>query len=80
MDGGLQLALLWTGHVLGGNSLPTSVGTYQDYGSAIASGPIRAVLHGTIVGKTKTVSDITFTDANGQVVADLMGVETHLLS
>lgn len=78
MDGGLQLALLWAKRMLGGSSLPTAVGRYQGTGE-IPSGAIHAVLTGRVVGKSKTVSDIVFTNSEGRPIARLEGVETHLL-
>lgn len=78
MDGGLQLALLWAKRMLGGSSLPTAVGRYQGTGE-LPSGPIRAVLKGRVVGKSKTVSDIVFSSPDGHTIARLEGVETHLL-
>jgi acyl transferase domain-containing protein len=78
MDGGLQLALLWAQHVLGGQTLPTAVGAYHHYAEGPATGPLQVVLRGRTVGSNKTVSDIEFT-AGGEVVAALEGVETHLL-
>jgi hypothetical protein len=80
MDGGLQMALLWSKHVLGGKSLPTRVGQLKLYGSGPSTGPIQAVLQGREVSGSKTVSDIVFTSESGEVVAELEGVETHKLS
>ena len=40
-DGGLQLALLWSKHVLGGATLPTAVGALKTYVDGPASGPSR---------------------------------------
>ena len=79
MDGGLQLALLWAQHVLGGQTLPTKVGAYHHYAEGPAVGPLKCVLRGRTVGSDKTVSDIEFTAVGGEVVAMLEGVETHLL-
>lgn len=82
VDGGLQLALLWSRHVLGGRSLPTHVSDYRDYrayeGNG-APGPLRCVLRGRTVGRSKTVSDVIFAHEDGRVAFELRGVETHLL-
>ncbi|MEC9072045.1 MAG: KR domain-containing protein, partial [Myxococcota bacterium] len=79
LDGGLQLALLWTDHVLGGRSLPTSVKAYNAYQDAVPTGPVRCTLRGRIKGKSCTACDITFTTDDGSLVAELLGVETHRL-
>nr|MBA2321509.1 SDR family oxidoreductase [Deltaproteobacteria bacterium] len=73
VDGGLQMALLWTQHVLGGASLPMGVGGWHVYGVP-APGPLKAVLRGSSVGRDKTVSDVSFVDSSGTVVAELRGV------
>ena len=78
LDGGLQLALLWTRHRLGGASLPMGVASYRRHHAGPVSGPIHATLRGEAVGKDKAVSDIVFTDASGRVVAELRGVTTIL--
>jgi hypothetical protein len=78
MDGGLQLALLWTKHMLGGASLPTAVGRYEGTGELL-DGPIRATLTGRVVGGSKALTDIVFETPDGRAVARLEGVETHLL-
>ncbi|MCB9744327.1 MAG: polyketide synthase dehydratase domain-containing protein [Alphaproteobacteria bacterium] len=79
LDGGLQLALLWTREVLGGDSLPTSVAAYEAYAEGVPEGPVRAELSRRQVHDKRTVSDIRFTGADGRLLAALLGVETHLL-
>jgi hypothetical protein len=78
LDGGLQLALLWSARVLGGASLPMGVGSFLTYADGPTNGPLRAVLKGTKRGRDKTVADITFTDESGAVVHELKGVEAIL--
>ncbi|MFT7646937.1 MAG: acyl transferase domain-containing protein/3-hydroxymyristoyl [Candidatus Poriferisodalaceae bacterium] len=82
LDGGLQLALLWTGHVLGGPSLPTSIGSFVPHTKS-ASGLYRADLHAITATKNKVVTDIAFYDASSPDVTspmfELRRVETHLL-
>jgi len=64
-DGGLQLALLWCKRVLGGAS------------------PNLGAIHCTLTGQSakgsKSVSDIAFRDAAGKLLAEFIGIETHLL-
>jgi hypothetical protein len=78
MDGGLQLALLWSKHVLGGAVLPMSMGEYRSYRDGLTEGPMQGVVHGRKIHDQRTVCDIAFSDATGQVVAEIIGVETVL--
>jgi hypothetical protein len=78
-DGGLQLAVLWCKHVLGGASLPTGIGEIRTWADAPVSGPIRCTLTGRTAKGRKSVSDLVFHDASGSVLAEFVGVETHLL-
>ncbi len=77
LDAGLQLALLWTQHRLGGKALPTGLGANTRYTSDPPSGPLKCTLVGRSHDAHSTVSDITFVDAHGRVVSRLTGVETH---
>jgi hypothetical protein len=79
LDGGLQLALLWTRHVLGGASLPTAIASYERYAAGLAKGPLRGVLLGQTRSDEVALSDVAFLDRDGAVVAELRGVATHLL-
>jgi hypothetical protein len=78
MDGGLQLALLWSRHVLGGAVLPMAMGEYRSYRDGLSDGPLQGVVHGRKIHDSRTVCDIAFSDASGQMVAELIGVETVL--
>ena len=78
LDGGLQLALLWSRQVLGGAVLPMALGEYRSYRSGLASGPVTGVVHGRQIHEARTVCDVAFVDGSGQVVAELIGVETVL--
>jgi hypothetical protein len=78
LDGGLQLALLWSRHALGGAALPMSVGSLKTYTDGPPDGPFTATLKGEVKGRDRAVSDIVFTDQDGTVVAELTGVETIL--
>jgi NADP-dependent 3-hydroxy acid dehydrogenase YdfG len=77
LDGGLQLAVLWFKHQLGGASLPTAVAAYRAYAHGPAEEPVHAVLKGRVLGPHHTVSDIAFLDGDGRLLAELEGVETH---
>ncbi len=78
LDGGLQLAVLWTKRALGGASLPTSIGAYVPFREG-ASGPFRAVASGTAKNADQAIFDIVFEDASGEPVARLDAVEVSVL-
>ena len=78
-DGGLQLAVLWCQHTLGGASLPTSIGEVRSFTDRPIKGPLHCTLTGRKASGQRAVSDLVFHDASGAVVAELEGVETHLL-
>ncbi len=81
MDGGLQMALLWCKHVLGGASLPTGIQEVRllERATRTSAEPIRCVLTGRSAKGSKSVSDLVFFDAEDEPLAELLGVETHLL-
>jgi hypothetical protein len=79
LDGGLQMTLLWLDHVMGGRSLPTSVGTYRPTKAAVSEGPIHCTLRGLVKGDTHTTCDLVFTTGDGALVAELLDVETYRL-
>jgi hypothetical protein len=76
LDGGLQLAVVWARHVLGGASLPMAVRELRAYRDGFADGPVRCVVSARETRDVRAVSDVVFTDASGAVVAELLGVET----
>ncbi|WP_433933665.1 SDR family NAD(P)-dependent oxidoreductase [Sorangium cellulosum] len=75
LDGGLQLATLWTQHVLGGAALPMSVGALHTFAEGPSEGPLRAVVRGQIVARDRTKADIAFVDPEGTLVAELRDVQ-----
>jgi hypothetical protein len=79
MDGGLQMALLWTRRVLGGASLPTGFSAFFPYQEGAAAGALRCVLRRRDATGSKAVVDLLMVDAEGAPVAEFRGVETHLL-
>jgi hypothetical protein len=78
LDGGLQLALLWSRQVLGGAVLPMALGEYRSYRSGLNSGQVQGVVYGRKIHEARTVCDIAFVDGSGQLLAELIGVETVL--
>ena len=78
LDGGLQLALLWSKHVLGGPTLPTAVGALRTYQDGPATGPLTCVVRGEKKSSSRALMDLVFANADGSLYAELKGVETHL--
>ena len=78
LDGGLQMALLWTEHLLGGPSLPTAIGELRVLRPP-SPGRFVATLTGSTTTKNRVVCDVAFSDEQGHVVAQLVGIETHVL-
>jgi hypothetical protein len=78
LDGALQLALLWTEQLLGKASLPTSIGRVR-----LFTGPPDAACTATLLGREATanrvVCDVLLCDETGAAVAELHGIETHVL-
>jgi NADP-dependent 3-hydroxy acid dehydrogenase YdfG/acyl carrier protein len=74
VDGGLQLALLWGEHVLGGASLPMGVAEYRAYQAGLYEGPTRCVLRARNVWADSAECDIAFLAQDGAVRAELLGV------
>ena len=78
VDGGLQLALLWTCRE-GGAALPTSLARFRRFSPGLAKGSVRAILAGRESKGDRSVSDLVFVDESGTTVAALEGVEMHVL-
>jgi hypothetical protein len=79
LDGGLQLARLWGIHMLGRPSLPTALGEFRNYQVGPARGPVRCEVRARVAAKHRTVTDLRFLDEFGELIAELRGVEMHLL-
>jgi acyl carrier protein len=79
LDGGLQLAIVWSHRILGRPSLPTRVGAFVSHRSGLAEGPVRCTLQAKDVGPHRTVCDLVFTTGAGIVIAELRDVEMHAL-
>jgi hypothetical protein len=79
MDGGLQLALLWASARLGGHSLPTGVESLTLHHRGLPHGPSRVELRAREAEGDKGVCDVVFMDSDGDTIAELRGVTTHVL-
>jgi hypothetical protein len=55
-----------------------AMGEYRSYRDGLSDGPLQGVVHGRKIHDSRTVCDIAFSDASGQMVAELIGVETVL--
>ncbi len=65
--------------MLGGKSLPTSIEGVRTWTDEAPHGPLQAVLTKRDLQASRTKSDVRFLDSDGNLVAELLGVETHLL-
>ncbi|MBX3251559.1 MAG: SDR family oxidoreductase, partial [Myxococcales bacterium] len=79
LDGGLQLALLWTTGGTGAAALPTAIGALHVLRAGLIEGDVRVVLQGRERRSDKGISDLVFLDEAGDVIAELRGVEMHVL-
>ena len=75
-DAGLQLALLWSSHVLGGSSLPTEISKVRSFVKEPKKGPFRCVLKRRSVEAGQACSDMYFLDQSNQLFAKFEGVST----
>ncbi|MCZ6612051.1 MAG: SDR family oxidoreductase, partial [Planctomycetota bacterium] len=80
LDGALQLALLWTEHLLSCASLPTAVDSVHLYRVGPVDEKVRCVLKGSKSSKQRVVCDICLVTASGEPIAELRGVQTHALA
>ncbi|HJL16615.1 MAG TPA: SDR family oxidoreductase, partial [Sandaracinaceae bacterium LLY-WYZ-13_1] len=78
LDGGLQLAVLWTERRLDGHALPTGLGAVHVYRPGPVEGEVRAVVHGREAAAGRAICDVSFVGSDGRLVAALHGVETHV--
>ena len=79
LDGGLQLAILQGVRLLGHSSLPTSVESLKLYRFESVEGALRCQLKLRESSAHRTLSDLTFTDSRGVRLAELLGVEMHVV-
>jgi malonyl CoA-acyl carrier protein transacylase len=78
LDGALQLAILWSRHVLGAGTLPVAIESCRSYARGPSDGPLRAIVRRRTVHESRAVCDVALAGADGQLVAELVGVETVL--
>jgi len=78
LDGGLQLAMLWAEYTLGLATLPTRVGEVRLWTDEPPRGGLFCVVEGRQADGQRAITDMTFVDAQGKLVAELRGVELHV--
>jgi hypothetical protein len=78
LDGGLQLAALWTHRVLGGASLPMALGELRLYQAGLVDGPLRCLVHAGQAHGARSVCDISFVGSTGALIAQMLDVESVL--
>jgi malonyl CoA-acyl carrier protein transacylase len=76
LDAGLQVAVLYGHRMLGGPSLPTTIGRLRAF-QAPGEGLLTATAHRRKVGSLSVTTDVLLSDDEGRPVAELTGVETH---
>ena len=77
LDGGLQLSFLWGMAQTELFYLPTRIEAFVPYGAPSLEGPIRCAFQVRMNGPTGTQSDLVFSTLDGQVVAELRGVDLY---
>lgn len=83
LDGAMQLALLWTSHLTSRRSLPTAIESIQIYRPGpvtIEDGEAVGTVRAREVSKHGVVCDVRLALVSGEVIADLSGIQTHLLT
>ncbi|MEP4652610.1 MAG: beta-ketoacyl synthase N-terminal-like domain-containing protein [Ilumatobacter sp.] len=78
LDGGLQLALRWTHHLLGARSLPTGIERIRHLDPP-AHGRHVAVLTGRRSTPNMVVCDVAITGPDGRLTTVLEGIQTHVI-
>jgi len=78
IDSAFQLLILWSVEVLGAPCLPSRAAGYRQYQSAFPQEGVRALVRVTNQAGSQAIADVAFVDAEGALVAELLGAEcTH---
>lgn len=75
LDGALQLLRLWGLYQIGQSSLPTAIAEFHCYDKQLPTQPLQCFFKSTIKGKYRTLSDVVLLKKDGQLYAELLGVE-----
>jgi hypothetical protein len=76
-DGGLQAALLWHEHAIGGPSLPTRIAEVRLIADGPATGPVLCRATARKTGSLRGECDLAFFDAEGNCLTEILGLQTH---
>ncbi|GLZ29475.1 hypothetical protein Lesp02_16650 [Lentzea sp. NBRC 105346] len=79
IDGGLQLAGLWAEEMLGGPTLPMSIGEFRLHQRGLLVGPVRAFVRGRPAGEYSVECDIGLVGVDGKPRLELLGVQLFLV-
>ncbi|MBK8286243.1 MAG: SDR family oxidoreductase [Ahniella sp.] len=79
LDAGLQMAVLLGQRMLGGPSLPASIGELRRYNDTPSVGPLRAAAFRRKQGSNDVTTDIVLIDGQGRRFAELIGVHNIAL-
>jgi acyl transferase domain-containing protein/NADP-dependent 3-hydroxy acid dehydrogenase YdfG len=74
IDGALQAAVLWAGHVTGAATLPMGMDALRVHRSGAAPGTLNCLVRAASVAADQTRCDIALLDEDGEVRAELLGV------
>jgi hypothetical protein len=79
LDGGLQLAILWGIQQSGKTSLPTGFEAFIPHSTKAIEGPVHCRFKSRMVGGLRSENDLLFTSKDGEVIAELKGLQMHML-
>jgi len=77
IDGGMQLVLLWGLHEAGQTFIPISLGSFVVYGPLPVDEQLRCQFTSKLVNHSRLVSDLVFTSLEGNVVAEIQGLDMY---
>ncbi|HUP23082.1 MAG TPA: SDR family NAD(P)-dependent oxidoreductase [Thermoanaerobaculia bacterium] len=77
VDGGLQAALLWHDHAIGGPSLPTRIAEVRLVADGPATGRVLCRVTARKTGSMRGECDVAFFDEEGNCLTELLGLQTH---
>ena len=75
LDSAFQLAILWSDEIRGIRCLPSFVGAYRQFCHAFPGESVDVALQVTSVTDRKVTADVTVSDSEGKIAAQLKGFE-----
>jgi hypothetical protein len=79
LDGGIQVALLWSMHRTGRMSLPSAITTIRFHHPAVESNLLHCEVAATSVGAHQDRFDIHLRSPQGTPIVDLLSVDMTLM-